>query len=98
MTPIINTCEELASDRDLELANTAWKTFRERVDALFNEQLRTTCRRNHTVELLLVKRYVELLELGFDDEEGAATARSEYETAINDAIALEEHETAYRFA
>ena len=42
MTPTINTCEELASDRDRELANTAWKNFRERVDALFDEQLRTT--------------------------------------------------------
>lgn len=97
MTPTINTCEELASDRDRELANTAWKTFRERVDALFDEQLRTTCR-NHTVELLLVKRYAELLELGFDDEDGAETARSEYETATKDAIALDEHEAAYRFA
>ena len=97
MTPTITNCEELASDRDRELANTAWKAFRERVDSLFDEQLRTTCR-NHTVELLLVKRYTELLELGFDDEDSAETARSEYETAINNAIALEEHEAAYRFA
>ena len=45
-----------------------------------------------------MKRYAELLELGFDDEDGAETARSEYETAIKDAIALDEHEAAYRFA
>ena len=97
MTPTINNCEEIASERDRELANTAWKAFRERVDSLFDEQLRTTCR-NHTVELLLVKRYAELLELGFDDEDSAETARSEYETAINNAIALEEHEATHRFS
>lgn len=90
MTPTINNCEEIASERDRELANTAWKAFRDQVDSLFDEHLRTTCR-NHTVELLLVKRYAELLELGFDDEDSAKTARSEYETVVNNAIALEEH-------
>lgn len=97
MTPTITNCEEIASERDRELANTAWKAFRDQVDSLFDEHLQTTCR-NHVVELLLVKRYAELLELGFDDEESADTARSEYSTAITNAIALEEHETAYRFA
>lgn len=97
MKPTIYNCEGLASTQDRKEAEKLWKKFQEDVENLFDKHFRASGG-NHAVELMLLNRYVELLDIGFEDNDAAQMAQSEYATQINDDMAIEETEESYRYA
>lgn len=87
-TPTLATCEDLATSTEKGAAYAAWDEFKEEVEDLFDKKFRsgfggscTPCKC-----LILVKLFADLLEYGFEDDQGAATARSEYEYEIRDQM------------
>lgn len=97
MKPTIYNCEGLASTQDRKAAEKLWKKFQEDVENLFDKQFRAVGG-NHVVELMLLNRYVELLDIGFEDNDAAQTAQDEYLSQIENDMAVEDTEEAYRHA
>lgn len=94
-TPTLENCEDMAGIGDYTTVKHVWTGFKEKVEDLFDETLASVAG-NHIVEMILVKRFAEVLEYGFEDRASADTARSEYTTCINDAMAWEDEQEAVR--
>ena len=97
MNPTIYNCEGLASTQDRKAAEKLWKKFQKDVENLFDQHFRSSGG-NHLVEMMLLNRYVELLDIGFEDNDAAQMAQSEYLSQIENDMAVEDTEEAYRYA
>lgn len=63
-----------------------WTQFKEEVEKLFYEKYHMQCGASYEEAAVLVAKFADLMEDGFDDKEGADTARSELIGEINEAI------------